>query len=174
MCLEENARISLVGISLQSLLNTLKFLMPERTSQSCMRWKILFLRNLRAFQYQITVISHIRIYFCKQRKGKRAHKCGIGKKNETRNSVREREYKKESSPGVEGKKIRFTMIGTRCGESRRRDAAPKRDRFYRVGIMFTTRNASATPCRQTGYLVLGISGIYESGDKLPGTVRLLF
>lgn len=45
------------------------------------------------------------------------------------------------------------------------------DRFYRLDIMFTTRNAPATPCRQTGPDVSCWELVrFTSGDKnrLPG------
>lgn len=56
--------------------------------------------------------------------------------------------KRERYPQVLSvEKLRFAepQAGTRCGEMRRRDAKEDGDRFYRLDIMFTTRNAPATP-----------------------------
>lgn len=86
------------------------------------------------------------------------------------------EATKERYPQVVSvEKLRFSepQAGTRCEKARRRDATCKGDgdRFYRLDIMFTTRNAPATPCRQTGPDVSCWELVrFTSGDKnrLPG------
>lgn len=85
---------------------------------------------------------------------------------------KEEAAKKERYPQVVSvEKLRFAgpQAGTRCEERREEGMLRVKeagDRFYRLDIMFTTRNAHATPCRQTGpdvscWELVG----FTSGDK---------